>query len=280
MESSKDTLGFWDSVSQVYETSDMTHCGADYELDIVFDLITRHPPENLVCIGVADGCRDPLQLLYFMENTGVPLPKAITLNDLSGKMLKLCEKRLEALKKVGPCTTYVQGPLQEIELVKDLGSYLYCMGCYNATYIIPALNLYQANKSIIGTHFTLIPYFFKEGVCSPGDKLVFDIENFEEHETKLVDMSKHEEFMSFFVETNTGFISHYYSKTNFAAYLRTIFKTCSIEVLESSRYLVNIITKGDGPHTGLITTLNNVIGNIPPVFTTKALTNIYDSYFS
>lgn len=276
---------FWNSVSDIYGEEDLTKHDNDHELDIVFrNLDQIQTLTDLVCLGVADGSRDPIQILdhYIKTNSNNDNNKNnkmnVFLNDLSPELLNVCRKRMK--KYPDYVVSYLIGPLDErindIELVnKDC---CFVAGVYNAKYISESLELYRQKKDIIGQIFTISYIYFKsDGSLEKSDiDLKFHIDKYESYMDAVISWMNDDGFVAYSIVTNTGFVSHYYSLEGFEKML-SVFK-CSVKVQPAgNRYIVATITNSDNP-TCLFTTLNNVIGNVVWEKQLKSLKAIADKF--
>lgn len=273
---------FWNSVSKIYENSELTKHNSDSELDFVFMVLDQlENIEKIVCFGVADGCRDPGRMLEHMVNKKMNLPRAMILNDLSPKLLNVCKKRL---KHYNIPTVYHDGPMNEMTcwLPKTRTNPWYILGVYNAKYIKESLEMYKKNQKVIGTHFKLTTLLYLGKLEQGSVMLEFDINNFMDHIDKIINLSKSEKsFIGFSIKTNTGFITHYYTQKGLSSITKNVFGGCDTMTFEAGdRYVISLVKKNKEKPDCLITTLNNMMGNIPFDMQLESIGAIASNFFN
>jgi hypothetical protein len=264
------TESFWDSVATMYSTSDLTTHKADFEMSILFDILKSTTNlHGLASFGVADGKRDPIQLLLKLKDDKKEMPQEIILNDISNEMLIEAKKNVGTFVKVDNCK-YLHTPISKLSEVfsHNQGNNTgFVFGVYNAKYIMQSLRLYMENSVVIGTEFELFPLFFDgNNIGQIGtQKLSFNINNFQHYENDIAKMSLCENFYAFSIRTNKNFISHFFSAKSLKTLLAKIFVGKNVSCIEgqedNSRYIVYII-KEKCKIDYLVTMINNVLGNI------------------
>lgn len=286
------TVEFWDSVSKIYENSPLTKHQADKEMDKIYEIIEEHFPtvKNLICFGTADGCRDPIRILDQLKKKEKAFPECTVLNDLSSELLSVCQKRMNyyGFKKN---VHYFSGPMSEItrdQLVEkyfpfgDMKAMYFC-GVYNADYIAPSLEGYKQESAVIGTDFSLSPLLLVDGELVQSEGINFDINDYESQLDTIDDMKDIKNCIGYSIKTDKGFVTHYYTMRGFYDMLVHVFGVglfgCTI--IQGDRYLVSTIFDKDYRKNmnTLITTLNNVIGNIPFDQQLESLQNIKNLFF-
>jgi len=279
---------FWDSVSNNYGNNNMTTHQNDFELNTLFNLIKENEFNiyQLSCIGVADGCRDPIMILEYLKKTNKNLPQFLYTSDLSSLMINHCAKKLLNYKIKN--ISYNYGELKNVHIPqKQIDNIIYYIGCYDSNYIQESLEMYKGNKQILGEEFTLTPlYYNKEKQIDECTNIVFNIETYEYYIDLIKSFLGTNNFLGYRIKTNTGFISHYYNKNLFETYLKNIFIDSDVALninlySNNGRYIIASISKiyNNSKNIHLVTTLNNVIGNIPTNDQFTSLYRIYESFF-
>lgn len=256
------TLEFWNSVADIYESSNMTHHKADQELDFVNNCIKNELTE-LVCLGAADGCRDPMKILEYLKKNNLNYPKYLTVDDLSPKLLDVCAKRLDELN-INISTKYIAAPINKLEdfVTRNYFKTLVLYGVYDADFIHNALAIYEENKQVIGETFTCDYLSFESNRLYYHKGIKFHISDRKKYITTIDNIRSANTFLAYSICTNTGFISHYYDIDGLKKFNDKIFglKHLSTQKI-GKRYIVCKI--GSTKYERLVTILNNVIGNIP-----------------
>lgn len=258
----RDTKGFWDGVSQVYSEKDLTKHDNDSELNFVLE--RTHDIVELVCLGAADGCRDPVAILEHMLKKGIVLPTKLVCNDISPKLLEVCEKRLVEFPTI-PYKQFFPVPLCDLKVDATNMNTRIIIGTYNANYIMQSLSLYNDNNEVIGTIFDLSYLTFddKTGEFKKSDqKLTFHIKNFEDYKDTIMSWRNVPNFYAYSVETDKDFVSHYFDLDCLTAVYKFVFDSVPVNSVteEGDRYIVADI--GSQNPQRIVTMLNNVLGNI------------------
>lgn len=260
------TLHFWNSVSEIYEESDLTNHDADSEMKYILKEITGLNITGLICLGVADGCRDPCQILKFLHQQKLPLPKENIYLDLAPKLIEKCKNRIE---KSFPNLNalYISDSIHNLDFsLGHVNNHIF-IGCYNFNHIDTSFQLYLEQKNVIGTKFE-IKFIEYDGIylLESGNVLKFDINDY----VNYVDIMKKiknniKNFIACSITTDTGFISHYYDIIGVTDLATNIFGENLKSVSEcGDRYiLINACNLNENATCNYVTTcLNNVIGNI------------------
>lgn len=278
------SISFWDSVASIYEESDLTQHKSDSELNYIYEKLDQIKQLNtLVCLGAADGCRDPMKLLEHLEKSG-RLPHSAILNDLSAELLKICQKRMKKYPDID--AQYASGSMEYINTKvgnswHNKDPVWYICGVYNANYMAESLKLYQENKSVLGDKFEIKAMKFTDTI-SYGLTVEFGIDNFEQYIDQVNSLRECDDFVAYSISTNKNFTTHYYTEAGIVKLLKSVFTGCDFESTEmkNDRYVMVMVKKGEGSPTTLITTLNNVVGNIPDEFLFNCLNSIKKGFFS
>lgn len=306
------TLKFWDSVAKIYDQSELTTHDSNAEIDFIFKKLTEVTSvDRLVCLGVADGCRDPYLLLSFLTRHNKELPLTNIFNDYSPELLKKCKERLD---KQFPMLDPVYLPMS----VLDIDHEKYCdiktknniiIGCYNFDYLRESLQIYKQQKDVIGNNFKLNYVFFDGTDLLRKDETVsFCIDDYMSVIDKITNHDNDSQFVGCCISTDTGFVTHYYCLRGIAKIIKHVFdNSLNITVTQcGNRYIVSHIVyyqdlcdpansrfgKAESryysvegvtdnnilmpmqPSNSFTTCLNNVIGNIPTDQQLKALTKM------
>lgn len=267
--------GFWDSVAKFYSEHQLTNHQSDYELEFVLNTLgTIGTVYNLVCLGVADGSRDPYIILKYLNDKGVGLPIETHLNDLSDKLLDECRKRLDEFPI---SATYHAKPMKEVKIERKFTNPNIILGLYNSDYLLQSLQGYLESKDVIGDMFEVRYTTFANGKINHSEERIkFNIEDYVTYSEQFVAMSQKENFLAFSIKTDKQFISHYWHAPILIKLLQNVFTGLNVKVFDSGkRYIIAYITNPctlaessietgtDGGETTLLTSLNNVIGNVP-----------------
>jgi indoleamine 2,3-dioxygenase len=254
------TVKFWDSVATVYSDNEMTQCNSDFELETLCHKVITEQPTTLNCFGVADGNRDPIFILDYIEKQGWSLPAHMVINDISPEMVNQATNNIT--DKYDIPTRYVVSPIDSLHLpsryVKS-NTKLF-IGTYSISYIKDALKLYEKEKDIIGAHVTLTQVFYTAGQLQTGKSQTGSYSELN------VDELFDEDLYAIRFETETGFVSHYFNEPVLYCLLGNIFRT-EADIFVSEKYprygLMSLNKTVD--HTTdvhVVTMLNNVLGNI------------------
>lgn len=292
---SVDTEKFWDGVSKIYSSSDMTHHMADFELNQVLIAVDNLAMKGLSCFGVADGNRDPIQILKFLSGKNKNLPDELLVNDISSNMLEETTNNLSLgdwhLKI--PSIKCVHNPLSQIDSIDSKvidRKMAYIIGVYNADYIRESLELYKGNREVIGDYFTVWPLYLNFTDVYPiiykGIKLSFKIDDFENYLPIFEEMKKDQNFYAYSLMTDNNFVSHYFDSEKLNSLFSVIFKDYTVTTKKGVnpsdiRYIVNIIQQNNNnTNDYVVTMLNNVLGNIKcdeHILSLQKLFNLYNN---
>ncbi|NIO44947.1 MAG: hypothetical protein GTN36_05350, partial [Candidatus Aenigmarchaeota archaeon] len=165
--------------------------------------------------------------------------------------------------------TYFTGPMDQLpkEVDVTLENPTVTIGVYDANYIGPSLKGYFENKDIIGEEFK-IWYLSYSGCKITKSKwcVDFNIDDWESVLPVLQTMRDDPNFLAYSILTNNKFISSYYDSEKLLDMMNGIFGDNLKGVTSvGKRYVMTVVGYGDrdGDKKTLVTTLNNVIGNIP-----------------
>lgn len=297
-------LAFWNGMSNLYEKADMTvdnRC----EIEEVIKLCQKNKFTEVITLGGAIGCRDPKMILESLESQkdfNGDFPNII-FNDLSPNQLKTAEKVvLKPFIDKGVVMKFVPGEIIEVCPQFEKGSRQLVLGVYGSKSFFEAypekgyptcgFDEYIKNYDILGEEFILNWVKFDP---TTADKISDDnqdirISHLNKQEEKTfvknglrarLDKAMEEEHPSLLGLQIIGqhskkrgfFLSHWYFPQSFEKILESVFPPDQFQI-ETSYFakgmLYKITRKGKNP-TGLVTVLNNVLGNILPKQQVKTL---------
>lgn len=259
------TKEFWEYLSNYYTNYPMINDDADYEMNFISDKLNKM--KELVCLGVADGTRDPLQILKINSNID-----SMILVDISSKLLELCKNNI---KEYTIPTQYFDKPIHELELIVAKRPTTLYIGTYNAKYIIKSLGIYLKNKEL-GEYFDLAVLSEEDGKLIRKGNIQFKIDDYVEFIPKILAM-QNDKFLGYSIKTEKDFVTHHYHVDNFSNFITktNVFKKHYVHYV-GDRHI--IFQFGEGSER-IITCLNNVIGNIPHDLQVKTLSKINDLFF-
>jgi len=261
---------FWDSVSSIYSGNQMTSHYGDIELEYVFrEISSLDKIDNLVCLGVADGCRDPIEILrYLLSKNKLDYSMKVYCNDLSSKMVDRCRERMKEFPQLSlDCIDGPMGKLGESSWTCiDNNHTEFVLGVYNSDYIVQSLEIYKKESDLVGKKFsiTFLEMDSKENLVISPESLDFYIDNYKNYLDVILNWKNSSRFIAYSINTSNGFISHYYSSEGINKILKSVFKDQEITTnILGDRYIVNLIKNESNDKKTFITCLNNVLGNIP-----------------
>jgi len=265
------TEQFWDGVATLYSSNEMTSKMADFELELVLKNLDKLNVKGIASFGVADGNRDPIQLLKYLDNKKKSLPDEVYLNDISSTMLNEANKNMtkEGYSNLISELKYIHNPISQIKYLTSTitdKNLTYFIGVYSADYLNTALKMYQNNKEIIGSKFTICALYLNNDLEMKNScSLTFDIDKYETCMDAIKSMSNEDNFYAYKIITDKNFISHYFSAKRIKVLLEHVFgNQCEIQTYSNGeRYIMNIIRDNRNQQNDyVVTMLNNVLGNI------------------
>ena len=168
---------FWDRQALTYGLADMTRDNVG-ELTIVEgfcrDFVGRgYVAKDVVALGGANGCRDPLIVTRTLRISG-HAPQQIHFNDLSVAMTKAAlEGSLAEYKWSGIPVQLLPGPIHEIASQIPVLPRRLLVGAYSARALVEinpqedypytGLEEYVRNRNILGDRFIVEPVSFEHG---------------------------------------------------------------------------------------------------------------------
>lgn len=262
---------FWDEVAPKYSSNKMTTEHADTEIITIIESIKMLDIKTIFSIGCTDASRDPT---FILNNPKIKIdPNCVVYyNDISKKMIKIATDRLKKYSNiilkplVGPIQNYLDQPKYN-----SLKNQTVCIGVYDVKYFKKAIELYIDEKDIIGTKFKLVPIILINNIFQEHqtEKIIFNHDSWNSDDSwhKILLWQTLNNFVSIKVETDTGFISNYYSKLSLVNIMNSIVinNNYSIKYDLSSpddRHTILILKPTHHKSTGVVTMINNVMGNI------------------
>lgn len=280
---------FWDRQAPTYDLADMTLDNMG-ELKIVEDLtrdfFSRHQePCDIVTLGGAVGSRDPKIIIDTMQGFGLN-PSRIYFNDLSVDMAKRAVEHTLKSYATNCVVTPFPGPIHEIE--KDIPS---CprrviLGAYRARALVEAyphlgyplsgIEEYLKNSEIIGDRLYIQPVDIRNGQYTEPRISLFLTSTSTQSEiahvcSEILNQIEAERVDSIRIIGTHGdklgfFISHWFSEEGLINLFRRSFtreRRSHLSVTPCAKGYVVCVDPTTRPR-GIVTILNNVIGNILP----------------
>lgn len=292
---------FWDRQSESYEKADMT---VDNEMEITLAIseISCEINEEIIVLGGAIGCRDPkmiLEQIFCVKNDkgcfpGERLP-AVVFNDLAPKQVKRAREDILAKchQSCGANIDFIHGPIHEVAnqiVPNNRKLYLGVYGIHgffwsdaDRNYHFCGFDEYIKNRDILGDHFWFDWLVFRNGRLkteSTGLSISADASE-NERETfkqKLLNAYATASRMRPYniaaiqvVSAHRGqsgfFLSHWYNHEILTDVLRIVFPSRELFTIRHKiipKGSLFIVERRDTGVNGVITVLNNVLGNILP----------------
>lgn len=291
---------FWDRQAADYELADMTLDNGG-ELDLVRELCrqfcrTGYHAEDVVTLGGAVGSRDPKVVLEVLEHNG-KRPTTVYFNDLSEPMTKKAvATELASYAAQGACKA-LPGPIHEaarliVSRPRRIIVGIYRMDAFVSAnphygYELDGLAEYQKNAEKIGTHLVIEP------VCLSGDGYVvlpqrttaYSGTPLPKHAAATIAArAQGSRFDAMrVIGTHPGqegfFLSHWYTEAGIRKLLSRCFseqQLANLSLMPCAKGFVICIDPPEPPQ-GIVTILNNVVGNVLPheqVATLRAIAHL------
>lgn len=284
-------MAFWDAQAEGYDTADMTNDNMG-ELDIVLEKCHEIRCSDIVTLGGAVGSRDPKVILEDMLAREVDVMPQVIFNDLSERQVSRAIDILKPMTDRGISIKYTSGEIADV--CTDIGSASrrLILGVYHsdaffkadpaAGFPLSGYDEYLKNHVILGEEFFVSwvslmanNEFTTAGVCT---HVRFDESAEQRHLIKSVLGSSRREMtcsgMSVaalqVIGLHSGkqgfFLSHWYTGNGILKLVRSAFPEdqFSINVSRCAKGMVLTIDPIGVELTGIITILNNVLGNVLP----------------
>lgn len=279
---------FWSRQSDSYDTSPLTNDNAG-ELALVSLLTDRfyqdeYIADDVVTLGGAVGSRDPLVVLEALGTHGRQ-PSRIFFNDLSEKMVARARRRLNTLYP-SVSVTSLPGAIHEVASGIPAKPRRVIIGVYRAEallkpephygYPLNGFREYLASAEFLGSRFIFEPVIFKDGAlqdinvkfeCSPFDsdarKLHIEHLLAEAVRSPATDAIR---VIAFDDGQEGFFLSHWYTEEGAKKVVRATMQRDHAErrsIMPVAKGYVLCIDPVTPPR-GIVTMLNNVLGNILP----------------
>lgn len=286
---------FWDNQADIYENTDMTIDNYQ-EMDVVLSRCKEISCNDIITLGGAIGCRDPKMILenILSRKHPEPLPKVI-FNDLSERRVQWAkEKILKKFDEAGIKITYLPGEIKNVcqNIDKNRPRRL-IVGVYNCKsffepypsdgYPLCGFDEYLKNYEILGENLYIdwIKYTLSNGLsfCNACSQIKYSDYNEKKLTIKNTLKSLYQDAdngkfgdvigLQIIGTSNTKkgfFLSHWYIPNGFKSMLKNIFPPDSFSISESyfAKGMVFTIDPLNSTPYGVVTILNNVIGNILP----------------
>jgi hypothetical protein len=281
---------FWDRQAPDYDQADMTRDN-EGELDLVRALcqqfcLSGYKLDDVVTLGGAVGSRDPKVVMEVFERHSM-WPEHIYFNDLSGPMTEHALKgSLASYPRDQTKVVAIPGPVHEIAKHIPPIPRRVIIGVYRAEafttanphygYPLTGLEEYEKNADRIGTHLIIRPVRLTD-------------EEYIHMNTRMLYSSEYEPERKSIVQTHIAqcvnippmdaiqvigthhdregyFLSHWFTECGIRRLIAQSFnpeRIVSMSLMSCSKGFVLCIDPVDQPR-GIVTILNNVMGNILP----------------
>lgn len=282
---------FWDRQAGDYDHAEMT-IDNEGELDLVRTLCHQfcrngYEAEDVVTLGGAVGSRDPKVVTEVLEHHAT-WPKHIYFNDLSEPMTKQAlEVTLALYPRDRTKVVVLPGPIHEIGTQIPAVHRRVVVGVYRAEalistnpgigYSLSGLERYGRNADKIGTHLIIEPVRLTTDGYAEFDDIHFHYSNGDSSEQKgstRVQVQRCLDLGSVDAlrvigrhETHEGyFLSHWFTEQGIRRLVANCFapeRISSMSLMPCAKGFVLCIDPTERP-LGIVTMLNNVIGNVLP----------------
>lgn len=289
-------LIFWDAQADGYEQAPMT-VDNQPELEAVLDRCRQIVDlREIITLGGAVGCRDPKVILdeLFHQNPSRSLP-SVVFNDLAPKQVEEAKRKyLASYIERGVPISFLQGEIKIVcgqigtgnrrrLLIGVYNTKGFFEACPDQGYPLCGFDEYLNNWETLGHAFLIewVRNFSGEHLVPTGTRSV--VSNFDQPDMKLaVKQALHAlqkavsggefanvvglEIIGQHERREGFFLSHWYTPSGFLNMLREVFPDGQYLIAEDhfpKGMLYTIDPVGEPPQ-GVVTVLNNVIGNVLP----------------
>ncbi len=304
-------IAFWNRQARTYEATDMTNDNP-HEIACVIERTDPDVHSEIVTLGGAVGCRDPLAILkakYCSEENGycrcgAKLPR-IFFNDIAPDMVQKAEENvLAGCKSCGIKMEFYSGPIEDVcvQIKKDRPRTL-LLGVYSDDgffnpdpqneYQFCGFDEYMENCEILGERFWFDWLVLRDGLLQtdhygffvepiwPSEKLADTRRQLASDYTIVVRskdlvalqvVSAHRDLEGFF-------ISHWFNARGIISLLRNVFPEREFVIKEVTLFpkgMLFAIERRKSVPAGIVTILNNVLGNVLPQEQISTLNRIKD----
>lgn len=287
---------FWDAQASVYEHADMTTDNRE-EIECVIAFCKEIACREIITLGGAVGCRDPKMILeaLFPERPPPPVLPKVIFNDLSVAQVEWAKNHsLKSFTNAGGEVSYLPGEIKEIcKAVPARIPRRLLLGVYNCQsffeakpssgYPLCGFDEYLKNCHILGNNFLMewVRYVPKEGIVPTHVRS--HVSSFDNEDLRAVVKNAlqvfhksmgNNEFKNVIALQIVGrsknrdgfFLSHWYTPQGFRGMLNDVFpeSAFSVKELHVAKGMVYVIDPIGCDPQGVITVLNNVVGNVLP----------------
>lgn len=290
---------FWDDQADCYEGADMTNDNTG-EMEVALEKCREvQPIREIVVLGGAVGCRDPKMILDSLypssHNNTSNLPK-VFFNDLSRPLIKRAKEMvLRPWADRGVQIEYLHGEIRGVCQQVPRQPRRFILGVYDARsffsaspnegYPLCGFDEYLKNHAIIGEHLCmtwvalrddcrLVPYGSKVCANSPEASAtdLNVVKSDLEATYRMIEPNKSlRDVVAIQVigrrrEKPGFFLSHWYTTEGITRLVRLVFphKLFSIDIVHSAKGIILTIDPHATTDHGIVTMLNNVLGNVLP----------------
>jgi len=284
---------FWDAQSDSYEKTEMTNDNQS-EMDVVISKCREVPMSDIVTLGGAIGCRDPKLILDDLIARDPHARPTVIFNDLSVRQVERARKIILAgFAELGFDLSYLPGQIQEVCRTIESCPRRLMIGVYDCRsffkadpqsgYPLCGFDEYLKNHNILGEEFLMdwvrlsaSKHLVSLGVrakvrCGDDPEIVGSIKDaLALLERKAfpygVGGASALQIIGQTVHREGFFISHWYTPFGMSQMIHEIFPredflVASNHFAKGTVFTIDPIGKTP---TGIVTVLNNVIGNVLP----------------
>lgn len=289
---------FWDAQAEGYEAADMTNDNSG-ELEIVLEKSREIMCDDIITLGGAVGCRDPKVILEDMLAQGKARTPKVVFNDLSEQQTRKAVEILKPVTDLGVAITFAPGEIRNVCGHIPPAPRRLILGVYHsdaffksepaAGYPMAGYDEYLKNHTILGDTF------FMDWVqlTSPGNLSSVGVRTYVRHADSRKRQGMIRDILNSSHRTMTDlginvtalqivgvhdgregfFLSHWYTQKGILQLVRSAFPTdlFMINVAHCAKGIVLTIDPIGVTPTGIVTILNNVVGNILPHSQCEAL---------
>ncbi|TSC94569.1 MAG: hypothetical protein CEN87_410 [Parcubacteria group bacterium Licking1014_1] len=291
-------VSFWNRQARTYEAADMTNDNP-HEITCVIRKTDPGVHSEIITLGGAVGCRDPLTILkakFCSEKDGsccrgIKLPR-VFFNDIAPEMVRKAEENvLAGCKACGVEIEFYLGPIAEacVQIKRDLSRTLLLgvysdEGFFNSNpqngYHLCGFDEYMKNCEVLGERFWFDWLVLRDGSLQTDRHGLFvepawSVEKLTHARKQLADdyatvsqscklvavqvVSAHRDREGFF-------ISHWFNAQGIFSLLREVFPDEEFKVEQSTfpKGMLFTIERRNSTSEGIVTIINNVLGNILP----------------
>ena len=303
-------VAFWNRQACTYEATDMTNDNP-HEIARVIEKTDPSVHSEIVTLGGAVGCRDPLAILkakYCSEKDGSccrgeKLPR-IFFSDIAPEMVRKAEENvLAGCRSCGVKMEFCPAPIVDAcAQVKTGRSRTLLLGVYSDDgffksdpqngYQLCGFDEYMKNCDILGERFWFDWLFFKGGSLQFTDQDLFvepvwPAEKLANARGQLANdyatVAQSSELVALQVvsahrDREGFFISHWFNARGILSLLREVFPEDEFEIKEDTfpKGMLFAIERRNSASEGIVTILNNVLGNVLPQEQISTLNRVKD----